>query len=449
MQAGIDVEVLEAQATAGGNVQTMEVDGFRLEGGPHTFMPSADAIVEVAREAGLADKMTASLPAAKKRFIVRQGRMRVVFGGPLSFLASRLLSFRGKLRLLQEPFRTRQRGDPTDTAERFFVRRFGPEAARVLAGAFISGVYAGDISRLSAPAAFPLFWRFEQEHGSMIRGAMKHRRQRRAELAAAGRKPLPVKGLLSFSGGLGTLTATLAAKLGPRLHLDTPVRGLARQAGGWRVEHAGGSLDCRALVLAVPPGPAASLLEPLDAEAAGAVTAVPMAPVAVVHLGFERRCAEIPDGFGFLAPRGQGVRSLGVLFPSRLFADRTPPGGELLTAFIGGVHDAGALALDDGPLADIALADLRTLTGLGREPALVQVRRYPEAIPQLVCGHLERMELLRQRLHDLPGLLLAGNYLQGVGLKDAVASGVAAAREVAVYLQQRGGGEGERDHGDC
>ena len=65
------------------------------------------------------------------------------------------------------------------------------------------------LDRLSAPAAFPLFWGFEQEAGSMVRGALRHRKRQRARSGTVPRR----KGLFSFREGLGQLTGTIAARL--------------------------------------------------------------------------------------------------------------------------------------------------------------------------------------------------------------------------------------------
>ncbi len=81
------------------------------------------------------------------------------------------------------------------------------------------------------------------------------------------------------------------------------------------------------------------------------------------------------------------------------------------------------------------MADLHSLTGLTTAPSFTLVRRYPTAIPQLVVGHLEKMETIRRRLEDHPGLSLAGNYLKGVGIKDAVMSGIEAASSVLARRQ--------------
>jgi len=427
-RGGADVELLEADPSPGGNVQSEVLEGFRVERGPHTFMASADAIFELIDEVGLGEQLVASREAASARHIAREGRLHALPSGLWSFLGTSLLSWSSKWFLATEPLRTR-RGEPSDSAQQFFERRFGPEAARVLAGAFISGVYAGDPAALSAPAAFPLFWGFEQEGGSMIRGAMRHMKRRKASRAALGEAAPPRrKGLYSLHGGLGTLTSTLAARLGERCRLGMPVEAVGVETGGFVVHAADGEHRARQVVIAAPPPAASHMLGATDARIAELLDGIPLAPIAVVHLGFDERQATVPESFGFLIPRGEGVRTLGVLFPSRLFEDRTPAGGDLLTGYVGGALDREALDLDDAALAKIVRDDLHTLCGLKTAPTMVRVVRHRHAIPQLVAGHLERIDELRQRLRALPGLQLAGNYLHGVGIKDAVRAGIEAAQ---------------------
>ncbi len=431
-RAGLDVVVLEADAVAGGNVRTTSLDGFRVERGPHTFMGSADHVFDLAEAAGVAGEIVPTDPRANDRFIVRGGHMHAAPSGAISFMTTRLLSFGAKLTLATEPFRSGKQ-HPDDTAAVFFTRRFGREAGRVLAGAFINGVYAGDPTTLSARAAFPRFWGFERDHGSMVRGSFHHQRARARARKATG-KPRRT-GLFSFSGGLGRLTEGLAATLGGRCLTGHEAAAVASENGGFAVRAGHEIFMAPTVVVATPPAEAARLLGGVLPEAAALVSATPMAPVAVVHLGFGSGYPAVPDGFGFLAPRGEGPRCLGILFASRLFNDRAPAGGDLLTAFVGGVLDRGAMDLDDQELTRIVLDDLGTLVGPPPRPDRVLVARYPYAIPQLVVGHAERMERLSGLLATRPGLVLAGNYLRGVGLKDAVASGLAAAEQI---LARRG-----------
>lgn len=428
--AGFRPLVLEAGDRPGGNVRSELAGGFLLERGPHTFLSSAHQIFRLAGTAGLDDRLVNSRPEAAARFIARGGRLHRAPDSPGRFLTTRLLSWRAKLRLAAEPLVTR-RGRPGDTALAFFHRRFGAEAARVIAGAFISGVYAGDPAALSAPAAFPLFWGFEQQSGGMIRGALRHQRRGSAERRAPGHSaPLRRRGLWSFRGGLGQLSETLAAGLGSRYLGGRTVDGVSFDAGGFLVRSGGETRRAAGLVLAVPPHRASALLADAAPALSGLLAGIPMAPVAVVSLGFDCKLSEVPDGFGFLAPRDEGVRSLGILFPSRVFPGRAPDGGDLLTAYLGGMLDRRAVDLGDDELVGLVRGDLERLTGCRTVPALVRVARHPAAIPQLVVGHLERMAAVRQQLERVPGLHLAGNYLRGVGIKDAVASGESAAEAV-------------------
>ena len=427
---GVDVVVLERHEVPGGNVRSERVDGFLLERGPHTVLASAAEVFQLAEEVGAGDELLASRAAASARHIVRSGRLHAAPTGPISFLTTRLLSLRSKLELATEPLRTR-RGSVDDSAATFFERRFGREAADVLAGAFISGVYAGDPAQLQAAAAFPLFWGFEVETGSMIRGALRYRRRQRADRRQLGAAaPVQRRGLYSFRGGLGQLSAMVATALGERCRLGCGAVELRQDGGGFIVTSARGELRCRRLVVAAPPHEAAGLLSGLDESLGATIGAIPMAPVAVVQLGFASQREEIPESFGFLVPRCEGIRTLGVLFPSRIFDGRAPAGGELLAGFVGGTTDPDALQLSDDDLASIVRRDLADLTGLEAEPDLLDVRRWPHAIPQMVHGHLQRMAVVERCVGRIPGLVLAGNWLQGVGLKDAVRSGIAAARQL-------------------
>lgn len=432
-RGGHNVLLLEEKPEAGGNIRTEQHNGFRIECGPHTFMGSADDIFTLAEEVGLSDQIVPTRPSAKKRFIVRRGRIHEVPLGPWSFLTSGLLSPLGKFQLMMEPFRT-QRGKSTDTARQFFDRRFGPEASRIMAGAFISGVYAGNPEELSAPAAFPLFWRFEQESGGMIRGAFRYRRERKAKRIAAGIDPASRRGLFTFAGGLGRISDGVARALGDRLIVDAAALSIRHDKDGFHVDSQKGTFRGSKLILAVPPQQASRLLAPVDPELGTLLGRIPLAPVAVVHLGFSSGAPRIPDGFGFLSPRKEGVRCLGVLFPSRLFADRTPPGGDLLAAFFGGVTDPEALNLDDTGLLQHSLQDLQQVTGERQKPDWVTVKRYTHAIPQFILGHQDRMKAIHGRLRQIPGLFLTGNYLLGVGMKDAVTQGFLTAATVETSL---------------
>jgi len=230
---------------------------------------------------------------------------------------------------------------------------------------------------------------------------------------------------------MGRLASVASDKLGPALQCDAEVSSIEPVDEGYCVHGGGSSWTAPELVLAVPPPTAARLLEPWLAEASDLLQQIPLAPIAVVHLG-GLGAAPCPEGFGALVPRGEGMRSLGVLFPSNLFSDRAPDGGWLLSVFIGGTLDPEALGCSDEELLALARQDAAQLLSTPIETAWEYVVRHPRGIPQFVRGHGARIGALFGALRAHPRLRLAGNYLHGVSLDAAVRSGLDAAADLAV-----------------
>jgi len=436
-RSGRSVVVVEAQERAGGNVHTIEEQGYRMECGPHSFMGSSEYIWALLEIAGLTEEVEPAAPVAANRFIYRFGRLLPLPLSAGSFLGSPLLSVKGKLRLAMEPF-IRSGAKPDDTAWDFFERRFGVEAASYIMSPFISGIYAGDIHQLGARAAFPKFWRFEKESGSMIRGALKYMKAKRKRLRAEG-KPIRA-GLYSMKGGLGRITKFLECELANSVFTGMPVTSVARNGDQFEVRCGGQTMHAGTVVLACPPHKSAEVLAAACPEASASLSGVPMVPVALVHWSIPETRLDLPEGFGFLVPRSENVRLLGTLFPSQLFSGRAPQGAALMASFFGGALDREAATLPESDLVALLRQEHERI--LGHDPGapeMVRVLRYSHAIPQLLPDHPERIQSARDALARMPGLVLAGNYLSGVGIEQAVESGFAAAESVEKLLEGRSG----------
>lgn len=441
-RAGADVVVLDAAPRAGGVIGTDAVDGFLFESGPNTIPATAATFRALCGELGIAGELVASHEAARRRYLFHRGALRALPTGPLSLLRSPVLSATDKVRLATEPLRrapARSDDEPEPTFEEFLAERIGRRATRTLAGAFVRGVYAAEVDELGARSAFPRLWSVVQRHGGLLRGLVASARASRRD-----RTPLPGPAvrrtaLLSFPGGLGRFAGALAASLGERLRLGSPVVELARRGDAWAAATAGGeTFECACVVLAVPARPAARLLAraaPAGVDVASPLEGVRHADVTVVHLGLERD--ELPDGFGFLVPpdeRGPDVpRALGVLFPSKVFAGRAPAGAACATAVYRTADLPETAGTDERALAELARADLGRALGAPAPPvAVARARRWRDVIPRYGVGHAERMEALATLVErELPGLVLAGTYAGGVSVEDSLARGLCAARTVA------------------
>jgi oxygen-dependent protoporphyrinogen oxidase len=417
-QAPLSMTVLEAGSTPGGHARTVWSDGFLIEAGPNGFLSREPEVLALVEELGLRDRLIEADPAARRRFILRGNRLCPVPDAPLAFLRSPALSWRGKLRLLAEPWAP---GPPAreETVHEFATRRIGREAADMLVDTAVSGISAGDSRVLSVSAQFPLMTDMEREHGGLFKAMIARRRQG----VTAAR-------LQSFDGGMGVLTQAMAARLGPRLRTGRPVRRLDRDGSGWRVVlDDGEAFAADHVVLATAARVTARFVDGLDAQLAAALQTIPYSGLAVVALGY--RLADVPrplDGYGYLVTRGEGLATLGVVWESSIFPGRAPAGAGLLRVFLGGARRPEIVDRDDRALERLARDDLQRVLGITAPPLQASVHRWPRAIAQYTLGHADRRARIADALAPHAGLHVCGTSYDGVSFNHAVKGGRTMAR---------------------
>jgi oxygen-dependent protoporphyrinogen oxidase len=422
------VRVLESGSRPGGRLRTTRDAGWTIEWAASAIQGTEGAAWRVAEEVGLASERVIADPAASRRYLARGGRLHPIPTDPLAFLRFGALSPPARLRVLLEPLAAR-RVARDESVHEFGVRHLGREAATVLLGSVVRGVFAGDARRLSLDAAFPLLREMERKHRSLLLAAgAAVRGKRGAPNAAQARRTL-----WSFRGGMESLVEALARPLGAALELRAGVLSLTpRSAGGYEARLASGvTLEADEVVVAVPPAAAASLLRPLDVEVARDLAAIPTAGVAVVALGFPRESFRSPpDGFGFLVPPEEPIEILGALYESNLFPGRAPPERVLVRVMIGGAERPDLSTRRDDELVALAMNALDRTLGLKHGPERTWVVRQEAAIPQYAVGHRERMAGVSKRLDALPGITLTGNGYRGVSVPHLIEDAERAAERI-------------------
>ncbi|MFO0807336.1 MAG: protoporphyrinogen oxidase [Gemmataceae bacterium] len=426
-----DVTVLEASNRPGGCIHTDRADGFTVECGPNGFLDSKPSTLALARDVGLNDQLLAASESSRKnRFLFVHGRLQPLPGGLSALVRSPLLSVRGKLDLLAEPFRTRRHGCGPESVAAFARRRVGREATATLIDALVTGIHGGDPELLDVRAAFPRMTAFEAESGSVVRGMMRAAKQRRA----AG---LSQQRMWSFAEGLGTLTDALAARTTVRY--GVVVRRIEATRDGWLAFDEGGdSWAADALVLACPAYAAAPTVNSFDNELAELLGGIAYNGIAVVALGYRAR--EVPrndDGFGYIAPQASRRDLLGVQWCSTIFPGRAPEGCVLWRALCGGWHRPDVVAWPDERLVAAVRHELQLAQGVTAEPIFCRVVRLQRAIPQYLLGHPERVARIETRVAHHPGLFLTGNALHGVAINDCTERAESVAARVTEYLCHR------------
>ena len=118
--------------------------------------------------------------------------------------------------ILREPFVPRRdRSVEDESIYNFMSRRFSKSVADNIIDPIVSGIYAGDMHRLSVRSCFTSFWEAEATHGSVLLGLFRSRPTSNSEKHSEDVNLDRLKGasIWSLRDGLGTLPAALTSKL--------------------------------------------------------------------------------------------------------------------------------------------------------------------------------------------------------------------------------------------
>lgn len=432
--------LLESNDRVGGAIETIESDGFLIERGPNSLRGTHE-FLDLVDELGINDELLAANPRAPA-YIYHRNALHAVPMGPATLIGTDLLSPRGKMRLLAEPFVSRAAGSGEESIASFIRRRLGNEVLDRLVAPFVSGVYAGDVEQLSAQAALARLAGFETDSGSIMLGALRNllRRKPKSETTQPDRS-LGRYRLCSFRTGLHRLPEALSASLGKAVMTGVRVERVAKLSISegepvFEIEAARGQdrqvLTAGKLIVATPAYTASELTLELSPNLSSLLAEISYNSLVTVPLAWRAMQIGRPlDGFGFLAPRNEGLRTLGSIWNSALFPDRSRPGWVLLTNFIGGSTDPCAMNLEDEELRRIVSDDLKRVLGIEGEPTALPLTRYRKAIPQYAIGHAERIGKIRKAVEEINGLILIGNYIDGVSLGDCIKRARDAADRIA------------------
>jgi oxygen-dependent protoporphyrinogen oxidase len=494
----IDWHLYEAADRLGGILQTTRhttpEGDFILEGGPDAWVSEKPWARDIALELGLEDQLIYSNDATRKTYILRNGellptpdRMRLMVPEDLSVLDnSPLFSDSAKTVYAAELNRAEQlrAAAPTDdeSVASFVHRHFGEEVLITLAAPLLSGVFGGDVHKLSVRAVMPQFVAMEREHGSLI-AALQAKSQQRIH------ESQPI--FTTLRNGMASLTEALVTQLPPeRVNLNASASSLRQEIAGWHVlfksrhpersaqravegpPHLASAADPSCfdhIFLSTPADATRNLLAPLDPTASSLLPS-DASSATLIHLVWPAALARtviLPPGFGFLVPppdqrppttlssrperseverpavqdartgkeppllTESEPRLLACTFVDQKFPHRAPAGARILRAFFGGPSAETLTTQSDATIGEAALTQLRSILGRIPDPSFTTVRRLPRSLPQYEIGHLDRIAQLEALVAQPPGLHLLGNAYHGVGLPDLIHAARTAARALA------------------
>jgi protoporphyrinogen/coproporphyrinogen III oxidase len=444
--------LLEAGDRWGGKVKTEIVDEFGterpfvIEAGPDSFITQKPWAWQLARQLGLDDALLPTNDERRQTFILNEGQpvtmpeglMLIVPTSITPFLKSRLLSWRGKLRMGLDLFVPARRDGQDESLGDFVRRRLGEEALDKLAEPLLSGIYNADVEEQSLLATFPRFRDLEVKHGSLIRGMLAAKRMRaEAEARQQGEngrsRPQPPSFFTSMRDGMASLTDELRRRLTGDCRLETTVTDLVREENGrYRLTlNSGDQLLADSVILAIPAYAAADLLDKMAPDAAADLRAIRYVSTGTLSLAYRAEDVDHPlDGFGLVIPRQEARSINAITWTSTKFDHRAPAGHVLLRIFFGGTRSPHMPDLDDKTLLTLARTEVADLMGITAKPLFHRIYRWFRATPQYDVGHLERVAAIEAALP--PGLFVSGSPYRGIGLPDCVRQAQETAGQVWV-----------------
>ena len=446
IRAGHRVRLFEHSDRLGGAVASeLHPGGWLVEAGPNSLQETP-AVAQLIRDLGLDSQRVAAQPAAKNRYIVRDGRPVPLPLSPPAFLRTPLFSLCTKVRLLTELLRG-PRVRHGDVSIATLVREhFGTELVDYALNPFVAGIYAGDASHLSSRHAFPSLWQAEQTHGSLLRAQISAARAKRARGEPSGPPPI-----ISFREGLGVLPRALAATLPEgSVELNARIARLTPPANGqpWQINWTRSdsvsdsqpstlnsqlSASFSSVLLALPGHAIARLTigTPGSLSSLTGLASIEYPPVTSLFLGYKREQVAHPlDGFGLLVPAVEKRSVLGILFNSSLFPDRAPAGHVALTVMIGGTRQPQLARLPDADLLAHVRRELAALLGVKDEPVLMRRHDWPHAIPQYNLGYDAHLATMITAEARYPGLFIGGHIRDGISMPACLAAGEKLAARV-------------------
>ncbi len=424
---GMDVTVFEKLERPGGVIRSVCADGFIYENGPSTGVLSTPEAAELIGELKDLCSLEIADKNAKFRWIWKNGRWYSLPSGLIGGITTPLFSFSDKLRLLGEPFRA-PGNNPDETLACMVRRRMGESFLNYAVDPFILGIYSGDPEKLVTRYALPKLYNLEQKYGSFIGGSIKKAREPKPD-----REKNLKREVFSMKGGLSRLTEALYAKTGTgNFKLNTSGLEVIPHDQGYMVCSDSADPAFFDKIISTVGGYALrDIFRFFPKEKLVPIEQMPYARVVQVSVGFRKWTGIDLKAFGGLIPFRENRQVLGALFLSSFLSGRAPEGGALISTFLGGIRKPEMVGLDDRQIEEIVGRELKSLLGLTKwQPDLLVINRYQHAIPQYGIESEEKLKAVAELEKEFPGITLAGNICDGIGMADRIKQGRSVAESL-------------------
>lgn len=432
---GYDVTILDYNFEPGGAMITNSVDDFLIDFGPNSGLETTPKIKEIVDDIGLTNEMIYANQQGNKRYILKNNELLPLPTSPGMFLSSKLFSTSAKIRLMKEPFIGKSDDGYYQSISDFVTRRLGKEFLENAIDPFVSGVFAGDPSKLSVQSAFPKLYRLEEVYGGLIKGMIKgaNERKKRNEDSKQNAR------MFSFRNGMQTFPQAIAKNLKGNVFYDCKIENIKKNNAKILVEIEAnkqkGEITSDVLLSTIPAYNLAMYTDSIDQNLTKHLNDIFYPPVLVLFLGYKKKFIKQKlDGFGFLIPSKENKKFLGAIWSSTIFENRCENKNAAFTLFIGGARNSDFTHSQVNLRTEEALIEFHKIMGISADPIIKEKKFWGKAIPQYNIGYIEHEKYFEQFENENPGIFLSGNYRGGISVGDCIKSSYSNFEKIKNYL---------------
>ena len=334
----------------------------------------------------------------------------------LPFAMSSLLSWSGKLRAGLDIFKKPYPGNEDMSIDAFFRYHLGDELVNLLIEPLLSGIYGGDLKRLSLLGTFPEFRQLEQKHGNLVKGMMAMQGMRKQSGAATEGQ------FAQLTGGLESLVDALVEQMPKNvsLHTSTEVLEASYTDKLYTVQTQNGTDSYDRLVITTPPKAYEKFF--VGDEKFEDLRHMEQSSCAIVIMSLPKSAFTKPlQGTGFVITRSTETPLTACTYISSKWPQTTPQDKVVLRVFLGKPTDSTVDTHSEEELCELALSEIRNILKFTGNPEWIEVVRLQKSMPQYEVGHKERVATLMDHAQEhYPGLALIGTPFKGVGMPDGI-----------------------------
>ncbi|MHA7138867.1 protoporphyrinogen oxidase [Rossellomorea arthrocnemi] len=435
----IDIELIliERDQQLGGKIRTINEGEFIMEAGADSIVARNEGVLSLVEELQLQEELVYNETGTS--YIYTNGELHkipqdTIFGIPMSVDSlqnSTLVSEEGKIDALKDLETENTQFTKESSIGGFLEAFLGKELVEKQIAPVLSGVYSGNLHKLTMASTLPYLLEYKNEYGSIIKGLSANKQKFQG---ASNKK------FISFKNGL----STIIERLEEQCSSGTILKGVETtkfQKTGDKYEltlngHWGIQADY--VVFATPHDVTQKILthEKLEPD----FNKLRNSSLISIYLGFNIPDEELPaDGTGFIVSSGRDVKCDACTWTSRKWKHTSINQNLLLRLFYKSTnpHYNELKEFSEAELVSMALEDIRKSVGIDGDPVSVEVTNWKDLMPNYHLEHSQSVQSLGENLAtELPRVKLAGASYFGVGIGACIQNGKKTAESIIDELEE-------------